>query len=356
MKNLIPWKWGLGLAVVLPLAGWCLQQASSSPKTNVAVVTPEPLSEPAATVAPADAPAPAETAPEADPADAAVRPITAEKPLPPDIKLTAAAADVIKLADSGVEQSILLAYITNSTSTFNLGSDEIIYLNDLGIPSTVVTAMIEHDQVLKEALTAQAAAAAVPNQPDSASLPAPGEPPPSAPEPPAVEAPLIPSYDTGYYPPPQPAAATYSTLYDSLAPMSRAMANAGIRRSWSPTPNGSRTSIAAAGSIPIAAGTGFPIIPGAGRRSIMAGGSGTIGWAGAGGPTRSGAPPGFAGVIPAIIAGGRRCRRGPGSVLESGLPIAADASVQASVLVWGGTASISSPRVMCATTTCATTR
>ena len=44
-------------------------------------------------------------------------------------------AGVIQLADSGVEEGVLLAYVNNSISTFNLGSDEIIYLKDLGVPA-----------------------------------------------------------------------------------------------------------------------------------------------------------------------------------------------------------------------------
>ena len=39
-------------------------------------------------------------------------------------------------------------FVTNSAGTFNVGSDQIIYLNDLEGYSPVVTAMIQHDQVL----------------------------------------------------------------------------------------------------------------------------------------------------------------------------------------------------------------
>lgn len=43
----------------------------------------------------------------------------------------------------------MLAFVTNSTSPFNLGAEEIVYLNDIGVPASVVTAMIQHDQTLK---------------------------------------------------------------------------------------------------------------------------------------------------------------------------------------------------------------
>ena len=61
-------------------------------------------------------------------------------------------AEVLKLADAGVDESVMLAFITNSASTFNLGAEEIIYLNDIGVPSAVVAAMIQRDQALKASL------------------------------------------------------------------------------------------------------------------------------------------------------------------------------------------------------------
>jgi hypothetical protein len=54
-------------------------------------------------------------------------------------------AEVVKLADSGMEESVLLNYIHNSPATFQLSADEIIYLRDLGISSPVISAMLQHE-------------------------------------------------------------------------------------------------------------------------------------------------------------------------------------------------------------------
>ena len=70
-------------------------------------------------------------------------------PPAPRVSLTPPAADVAKLAQAGVDESVMLTFITNSPNTFNLSSDAIVYLNDLGISSEVVNAMIQHDQTLR---------------------------------------------------------------------------------------------------------------------------------------------------------------------------------------------------------------
>ena len=76
-------------------------------------------------------------------AEAAATPISTEKPLPARIKLTGALAELVKLAESGVEAGVLLAFVTNSARPFNLGVEEIIYLNDIGVPGSVITAMMQ---------------------------------------------------------------------------------------------------------------------------------------------------------------------------------------------------------------------
>ena len=70
--------------------------------------------------------------------------------LPPDIDPNSPLAQVIRLVQAGVEQSVILTYISNSTSPFNLNSDEIIYLNDLGVPTEIVNAMMQRDQQLQQ--------------------------------------------------------------------------------------------------------------------------------------------------------------------------------------------------------------
>ena len=70
--------------------------------------------------------------------------------LPSNIDPNGPLAQVIRLVQAGVEQSVILAYVSNSSSAFNLDSDQIIYLKDIGAPKEIVTAMMQRDQQLKQ--------------------------------------------------------------------------------------------------------------------------------------------------------------------------------------------------------------
>ncbi len=229
MKSRMYRNWSIGLAVaVLPLVGGYAQE-SLNLSTNAA-----PASRPVPAVN-ASAPAPATPgaglaapAAEADVVDALAKPMSAAPSLPPNVRLSAPAAEVVRLAQSGVDESVMLAFITNSTSTFNLGAEEIIYLNDIGVPSVAVTAMIQHDQVLKE-LSANAAPAAAPPTPAPPAAYAPEPVPAPAPE----EMAPPPDYATDYYPP--PADDSYASFYDTLAPYGTWIDVAGYGPCWQPT-------------------------------------------------------------------------------------------------------------------------
>ena len=229
MKSRSYWKWSLGLALaVLPFAGGHSQEALVQP-TNTALSPNQPAVPDTAAPTPAAADAdPADPTAEDDVVDAPAQPMTTDKPLPPGVKPSAPVAEVLKLADSGVDESVMLAYVTNSTSTFDLGAEEIIYLNDIGVPSAVVTAMIQRDQELK-ALSANAAPAPA--------SPAPTEPAPPATEPAPAPAPIEtapqPDYTTGDYPP--AIDSTYAPFYDSLAPYGTWVDVAGYGPCWQPT-------------------------------------------------------------------------------------------------------------------------
>ena len=125
---------------------------------------------------------------------------------PPSILPNSPLAQVVKLVQAGVDESVILSYVTNSTSTFNLDPDTIIYLSDLGVPNEVATAMMQRDQVLQQQM-----AAANPPQP-----------PPPAPETPATE-------------PPEPAEVTVNYFYSSLAPYGTWVNVEGYGRCWRPT-------------------------------------------------------------------------------------------------------------------------
>src|SRR6202142_2017128 len=76
---------------------------------------------------------------------------TATGALPPDVDPNSPLAQVIRLVQAGVEQSVILTYISNSAIPFSLNPDEIIYLNDLGAPSEIANAMMQRDQQLQQA-------------------------------------------------------------------------------------------------------------------------------------------------------------------------------------------------------------
>ncbi|EEF59233.1 DUF6600 domain-containing protein [Pedosphaera parvula] len=75
-------------------------------------------------------------------------PVPAPKPAAANVMLSGGAAEVAKMAQSGVDEQVMLAFVTNYASKFNLGSDQIIYLNDLGVSGNVVRSMIQRDSDL----------------------------------------------------------------------------------------------------------------------------------------------------------------------------------------------------------------
>jgi hypothetical protein len=152
---------------------------------------------------------------------------------PPDINVSGPAAEVIKLARAGLDESVLLAFVTNSTSTFNLNSDQIIYLNDIGVPATVLTAMIQHDQALKSNAALASAPPTYPNQPAPAPVtPAPYPDSTTVPAPMESQPPPVVIDDS--QPPPQDNVA-YTYFYDSLAPYGNWVDIGGYGLCWQPT-------------------------------------------------------------------------------------------------------------------------
>jgi hypothetical protein len=151
-------------------------------------------------------------------------PVSAERPAPANVRTDGPVGDLIKLANAGVESSVLLAFATNSGSLFSLNAEEIIYLKDLGVPSPVVTAILQHDQALKEILANS-----------NAPLPPPAAwqfvPPPAAPatadaapgEPPPLD-----------YSPPPPEMAEPG-FYDTLSPYGNWVQVEGAGLCWQPS-------------------------------------------------------------------------------------------------------------------------
>jgi hypothetical protein len=200
-------KWSLGAAlVVVSLAGPFVVAEDAASTTNS---TPAP-----ALSAVTNAPSP--EAAEQDIENAPGQIVSTPASAPPDVNVSAATEGVVKLAQAGVDESVMLAFVTNSASGFGLTSDDIIYLQDVGVPASVVTAMIQRDQVTG------APANPAPQTETNQLAQAPGAPTPYAtPQPEPAQ-------------PPQ-ANVTYTYFYDSLAPYGSWIDVGGYGRCWRPT-------------------------------------------------------------------------------------------------------------------------
>jgi hypothetical protein len=147
--------------------------------------------------------------------------------------LSPTAAEVVKLAGSGVGEDVVLAYIQNSQLMFNLSADAVLYLRDVGISQPIITAMLNHDNSLRPqepqsppsqyAPTATAPALAEVPAPAPAPVPAPA---PQAPPPQVVVA--APTYVSS--PPPD-----VGYFYNDLAPYGTWVSLAGVGWCWQPS-------------------------------------------------------------------------------------------------------------------------
>src|SRR6266540_3475766 len=84
----------------------------------------------------------------AHPADAGLNP-------PPDSatassRLSTNTTEVIRLAEAAADEKLILAYIESAQTPFELSAEGIIYLKDLGIDESTITAMLRHDTTLRE--------------------------------------------------------------------------------------------------------------------------------------------------------------------------------------------------------------
>jgi hypothetical protein len=72
--------------------------------------------------------------------------------LPAGIQPGTPAAEVVKLAQAGVDAGVIKNYIAGCPSAFNLDADQIIALTDAGVSTDMVNAMIAHDKNLSVAV------------------------------------------------------------------------------------------------------------------------------------------------------------------------------------------------------------
>jgi len=240
----------LAIATVLICAG-CGEETANAANADVPIFTnasPAPAigdNDAKTTPAAPQQPKPADS----DPTDAdAEEPADKAKParvvdkavVPEDLKVSPALEEIIKLVQAGISEDVIMSYVTNSTNFFNVGSDQIVYLNDLGVSTTLVTALIQHDSSPQMASQRKALETAKP-LPAGAALttPAPNV-YPGAPTQEVANLPetaLPPSYEE-----PPPATVTYeqapanvSYFYSSLAPYGNWVDVNGYGLCWQPT-------------------------------------------------------------------------------------------------------------------------
>jgi hypothetical protein len=225
MKTRFALKFSLGLMLsLLPFVVGCCGQPSDAPQritsatngelavapvTDASLVVTEQVTTQIATAAPNQPAAPESVAPPAD------------KPLPPNIRPSSPVAEIVKLTQAGVDEGVMLADVANSTSTFNLGPAEIIYLNDLGVSDSVITAMIQRDQALKAywSNTGQTSAASAAQTQTALAY---ENPPPAESQP-----------TESFQEPSQPGDVPY--FYDSLSPYGNWVELEGYGWCWQPT-------------------------------------------------------------------------------------------------------------------------
>jgi hypothetical protein len=239
---------GLAVSTILAVPGAKDQAKADVPDPVADVLKPLEIAD----VDADDADFPAPLAGPGDTNAPAKPPVTVQEPTAPEnLKVSPALAEVIKLVQAGVGPDVLMAYVTNSTAVFNIDSDTIVYLKDLGLTNTVITALIQHDASPETAARRASATAVQPLPPGvAATAPITNIYPPSARAfpvagqtqypgdfanvtdtnestnlPPAVEAPLTPPNEN----------VTVNNFYSSLAPYGTWMDVDGYGLCWRPT-------------------------------------------------------------------------------------------------------------------------
>ncbi|HLP76244.1 MAG TPA: DUF6600 domain-containing protein, partial [Candidatus Paceibacterota bacterium] len=232
MKTINLWKWSLGavVAVVLPFLGCSQKNYTYQPAPTVVRVNEVPAPVAIAPV-PVTNNVPPPNAEERSLEDAPVQVVSTAQA--PTNTISPAAAEIVKLAQSGVDEGVMLTYVTNSARVFNLTSDDLVYLNDVGVSPTVVTAMLQRDQLLKT--SANVALATAPQAYTNPIVTAPGAPTPYT----TAEQPAEVQQETAVVvQAPEPVAApnvSYTYFYDSLSPYGTWVDVDGYGRCWRPT-------------------------------------------------------------------------------------------------------------------------
>lgn len=212
MKTIFVGQISLGLAAGLAFFLGCARPSAEQP--SVALVSATPASAAVAQAAPLEK----DTAPAAPAPDGANPPAILER-IEPTVKADSVSvspglAEIAKLAQAGVSEEVMLAYVDKYPGSFNVGADQILYLNDLGVSSTVITSMLKHDgntAATADVVTAQATAPATPVYTEA----------------------TAPTVATAVAPPPTSTEVSY--FYDSLSPYGSWIYLSGYGWCWQPT-------------------------------------------------------------------------------------------------------------------------
>ncbi len=224
----------MGLAVGLGLFGGCARpSAQPNQPPTVSAVNPAPIVVAQAPAVPSAAPGPGLAGPQTSPAAPEAAPAAPanedpapkiEQRIPPTqpANVVTGVDEIAKLAQSGVSEEVILTYVDRYQARFNLSADQIVYLNDLGVSTTVVNAMLKHDGAEAPAATTPA-----PANPNVANAPMPVTPPTQTDvqvggNAPIATAPATPSTEVAYF-------------YDSLSPYGSWIYVSGSGWCWQPT-------------------------------------------------------------------------------------------------------------------------
>jgi hypothetical protein len=77
-----------------------------------------------------------------------IPPPATDNSLPPCIQPGSPVAEVVKLVQAGTELGVVKNFIANQNGSFDLDTEQIVALTDLGVPAELVNAMMAHDKML----------------------------------------------------------------------------------------------------------------------------------------------------------------------------------------------------------------
>lgn len=174
-------------------------------------------------------------------------PVPVEKLVTAPETLSPGVADIINLAEGGLSDTVIIAFIESWPHPFHLSAEEVLYLTDLGLSEDVIAAMIKHQgsdaavaaTTESSAAAAQSAAAQPPSAP--AADPYASEGTQSGP---SVAITATPEFEAGVRPAPEAVVATspevvppvqYSHFYTALAPYGSWIEVADYGVCWRPT-------------------------------------------------------------------------------------------------------------------------